>query len=417
MSISNNTPKLQSLLDKINALPDAGSGGSGNNIAPVAEKDVNFYDYDGTCLYAYTIVEAQSLTELPPLPSHDGLICQGWNWTLADINALNRPMNIGAMYITDDGKTRLYLHIATDGRMDFPLNFAQTVSNGVEIDWGDGSAIETLAGTGVLSTVHHYNAIGDYLLTLNPTSGCTLTLGKQSVNYSIVGSYAVADGNIVYGNMVQKVEIGRNVTILHVSSFRYVGLKTITIPNTVTRIRDYCFHTCRSLQAIVIPNSVTTMDSTPFSTCVSLKMISIPNEVSAIPSSMVNNCYSLHRITIPDDSLMQSGTVFDGCYSLASIKLPYVLTAINSYTFRYCYALSSVVIPSGVTNIGANAFYQCYGLAYIDFTQHTAVPTLANTNALTGIRADCEIRVPAALYDEWVAATNWATYAANIVGV
>ena len=42
---------------------------------------------------------------------------------------------------------------------------------------------------------------------------------------------------------------------------------------------------------------------------------------------------------------------------------------------------------------------------------------LSNTNAFTGIVADCEIRVPAALADEWKAATNWATYADYIVGV
>jgi uridine kinase len=52
-----------------------------------------------------------------------------------------------------------------------------------------------------------------------------------------------------------------------------------------------------------------------------------------------------------------------------------------------------------------------------DFTQHTAVPTLANTEAFYNIPADCEIRVPAALADEWKAATNWSTYASKIVGV
>ena len=46
-----------------------------------------------------------------------------------------------------------------------------------------------------------------------------------------------------------------------------------------------------------------------------------------------------------------------------------------------------------------------------------SAPTLSNTNAFTDIPADCEIRVPAALYDEWIAATNWSTYASKIVAV
>ena len=71
------------------------SGGGGTPVS-VEEKDVNFYDYDGTRLYSYTLAEVQALTELPELPSHDGLICQGWNWTLADIKAENKETDVGA---------------------------------------------------------------------------------------------------------------------------------------------------------------------------------------------------------------------------------------------------------------------------------------------------------------------------------
>lgn len=49
---------------------------------------VNFRDYDGTVLYSYTVEEAAALTELPPLPTHEGLVCQGWNWTLTDIKEM-----------------------------------------------------------------------------------------------------------------------------------------------------------------------------------------------------------------------------------------------------------------------------------------------------------------------------------------
>ena len=54
-------------------------------------------------------------------------------------------------------------------------------------------------------------------------------------------------------------------------------------------------------------------------------------------------------------------------------------------------------------------------MKFYDFTSQTAVPTLKNTNAFASIPSDCEIRVPAALYDEWIAATNWSSLADNIV--
>jgi hypothetical protein len=54
-------------------------------------------------------------------------------------------------------------------------------------------------------------------------------------------------------------------------------------------------------------------------------------------------------------------------------------------------------------------------MAYYDFSTHTSVPTLSNTNAFQNIPTDCKIIVPDNLYDTWIAATNWSTYSSNII--
>ena len=154
-----------------------------------------------------------------------------------------------------------------------------------------------------------------------------------------------------------------------------------------------------------------------FQNCYSLTSITIPDGVTSIGTYVLRNCYSLTSIAIPD-SVTSIGTyAFYSCYSLASITIPNSVTSINSYTFQNCYSLTSITIPDGVTSIGTYTFKSCFGVAFYDFSNHTAVPTLANTNAFQGIAADCEIRVPASLVNEWKAATNWATYADHIVGV
>ena len=61
--------------------------------------------------------------------------------------------------------------------------------------------------------------------------------------------------------------------------------------------------------------------------------------------------------------------------------------------------------------IGDNAFNYCYALIKCDFSQATAVPTLSNTSAFHAINKICKIVVPDNLYDQWIAATNWSTYA------
>ena len=98
----------------------------------VEMKDVNFFDYEGTVLYSYTAAEFANLSELPSNPIHTGLTAQGWNWTLSDAKsfvASYGKLNIGQMYITSDGKTRLYIYIIEPSNKTVPLYFSQTVSH------------------------------------------------------------------------------------------------------------------------------------------------------------------------------------------------------------------------------------------------------------------------------------------------
>lgn len=202
------------------------------------------------------------------------------------------------MPVIGDGKTYLYITIAAEGRMNVPLYFQQSVANGVTIDWGDGSATQTLSGTGNVNTTHKYAAIGDYVISLDPVEGCTLGLGWNELSCCVMGRNK--NNEKVYCNMLTAAEIGKGVT------------------------------------------------------------------------------------------------------------------SIGSYAFNYCHSLASVVIPEGVTSIGGNAFKNCYGMAFYDFSSHTSVPSLGSS-AFSSIPSDCKIIVPDALYDTWIAATNWSSYASQII--
>ena len=369
------------------------AGGGGETLASANWNDVTFIDYDGSALYSYTLAEAQALTELPALPSHDGLVCQGWNWTLEAIKALNRPVTVGAMYITDDGATRLHIRIATVGRMTVPLYIGQTVANGVSIDWGDGSAAETLAGTGNVNTAHTYAEPGDYIISLMPQDGCTLSFGSGSSSYCAMGS--TGNNGMVYCNMLQEVYIGGGVT----------------------SINKYAFGYCYSLASVTIPDGVTSIGLAAFHYCYSLASITIPDGVTSIGADAFRYCYSLASIAIPYVVTSSGNYAFGYCYSLASVTIPDGVTSINNATFRYCYSLASITIPDGVTSIGGAAFSDCYGMRYYDLSACTTIPALSNTNAFDNIPADCQMLIPSALFDEWSAATNWATYASKMVAV
>ena len=269
--------------------------------------------------------------------------------------------------VIGDGKTYLYIRIGAKGRMTVPLRISQTVANGVTIDWGDGSAPQTLSGTGNVNTTHTYAEIGEYVISLDPVDGCTLGLGQNSSSYCVMGG--TGNNGKVYCSMLQAVEIGRNVT----------------------SISNYAFSYCYSLASIVIPQGVTSIGRNTF-----------------------NYCYSLASIVFPDSVTSIGNDIFYYCYSLANVVISQGMTSISSNAFYYCYSLANVVIPQGVTSIESYAFQGCFGMAFYDFSQATSVPSLG-TNVFTNIPSDCKIIVPDALYDEWIAATNWSNYASRIV--
>ena len=62
-----------------------------------------------------------------------------------------------------------------------------------------------------------------------------------------------------------------------------------------------------------------------------------------------------------------------------------------------------------ITSIPDYCFYNCSSLQEIDFTACTTVPTLPSMWALQGLATNYKIKVPATLYNDWIAATNWSS--------
>lgn len=407
--------------------------GGGGDADP--SKPVKFIDYDGTLLYSYTAAEMQELTELPENPTHAGLTSQGWNWTLAQAKAQLTSMpdaglTVGQMYITDDGKTRIYCHFET-GRLAPYLGLG--VNGTVEVDWGDGSSTDTLTGTSLTtaSTVQHtYSEAGDYIITLTVNSGGFAFFGTSGAAHILKKSTATtANISRVYANAVQRVEMGANANIGSYAFNYCCNLASITIPDNVTSIGNSAFSYCHSLTSITIPDGMTSINSDAFSACFSLSSITIPNGVMSISDNAFIYCYTLPSITIPDGVTSISKGAFSYCYTISSITISDNVTSIGDSAFSYCYNLAPITIPGGVTNIngsafhtcysftfitipdsvtsiGSNAFRNCYGLGEIHFLS-TTPPTVSASNVFQNLQTDCKIYVPAGTLEAYTRATNY----------
>ena len=397
------------------------SGGS----TSVPAKEVNFRDYDGTVVYSYTPAEFAALTAMPDNPDHSGdeipLTSQGWNWSFADAQAYVAKygrLEVGQMYATADGKTHVLIHLE-QGRTSPILGCCPNGT--VDVDWGDGTAHDTLTGTSVSAVrwthTHNYAAPGDYDIKLT----CSGTMGfyGNSSNNQYCGllrySSSADSRNKVYQNAVQAVYCAENTTYISTYAFNSCySLTSITIPDRVTSINNGAFQYCYSMTHITIPNSMTSINNSAFSSCFSLINVTISDSVTSIGSSAFNNCYNLANITIPDgmtridtytfqncfslpnftipDSVTSIGTyAFSNCYSLTGITIPDSVTIIDTYVFNGCHTITSIIISDSVTSINANTFSSCYGLTNITIPDRV---TSINSSAFSSCYSLTDITIP-----------------------
>ena len=353
----------------------AASQGSGNYTVKVI-------DYDGTVLMEKK-GNTGDVIELPEAPTHDRLVFQKWSasQTVTDnkVTIGNDNVMVGATYTTASGQNEFDITVTKVTGLTVRFN-----GSGVK-DWGDGTSDS--------QTSHTYTAYGDYMIKW----------AGSSVPQNVFGS-----------DVSYFLTFVRLAGITSIGSYAFkvcYSLTSITIPDGVTRIGDNTFQYCRSLTSITIPDGVTRIGNNAFQGCFSLISITIPDGVMSIGNNTFQSCYSLTSITIPDGVMSIGNNAFDSCNSLTSITIPDGVTSIGSYAFQSCYSLTSITIPDGVTSIGNNAFDSCNSLTKYDFSQATAVPALSNVSAFQGINKICKIVVPDNLYDQWIAATNWSTYA------
>ena len=105
---------------------------------------------------------------------------------------------------------------------------------------------------------------------------------------------------------------------------------------------------------------------------------------------------------------------FYNCYSLTNITIPSGVTSIENNAFSNCRSLTSITIPNSVTSIGSYAFAYCYSLKKV-LIEGDTVKTLSNSNAFTGVLNSTLFFVKDELVESYKDATNWATYADQIM--
>ena len=169
------------------------------------------------------------------------------------------------------------------------------------------------------------------------------------------------------------------------------GTKTSYSNSTVTSIPNYTFSHNNYIEDVTFEN-VETIGDYAFHYS-HLKTFSFP-KVKAIGTYAFEQTRLTGTVTLPS--------------TITSIG-PRAFNAVNSATF------TKVVFEGQAPDLPSRAFRGNARLEEFDFTHCTTVPALANTDAFDLLSDNFKIIVPDDLYNTWIAASNWVTYASHII--
>lgn len=409
-----------------------GGGGGEPQTEPTIENGVIFMDYDGTIIEEWDVSEVSGKSDLPSNPTHTGLTAQGWNWSLSDIKTYMgtypRILTVGQLYTTVSGASEIDVTL----REDTLHPYLGIAPNGtVTVDWGDGSAADTLTGTSLTTLKwanHAYSQPGDYTIKLTASSGTFnfYANGEYSGVLSNTSSYSI---NRLYNSTIQAIRIGPSAGIGNYAFFYVSLMKYMTIPNTVSSFGTYAFYGCSMLESLVVPNGITTVSNNAFRFCYKLRGLSLPNSLTSIGQYAFYNCLNMRELSLSNSITSLGNYCFYGCYkfetmifppSVTSLPtycmqnaygmlhavLPSSLTTIGQYAFYVCIVLADIIIPSNVTTISANSFNRCNSLSSIRFEKSTP-PTVSATTAWTDVPTAAKIYVPVGSLSSYLSASNY----------
>lgn len=334
------------------------------------------------------------------------------------------------------------------------VNIPATVTSITLSDWATSPFYGCTKLAGLTITTGHptYVAESGILYTSDRTTIVYVAPGKMG-NVTIPDSVIYINGRAFMDRaQVTGLTFGSSPKLAQIliSAFEGSGLKTLTLPNTVTYLGSYAFRSCPELTSFSTGNGLTQIGSQVFYGCEKLVTFTLGSAVSYFNRNAFDRCGDLSGFVVASENTTYTA-VGGVLYNAAKTTLERFPASLNPNVHAYPDTLTTLAakafadfrgntleIPAKVTTIGDSCFWQTYlytwtwkstasdtslglyafqsntGLVSCTFDMTTPPKTAASGQMFTGTIAEFRIKVPSASVNTYKNTTNWSNYA-NII--
>lgn len=170
-------------------------------------------------------------------------------------------------------------------------------------------------------------------------------------------------------------------------------ITSVTIPDTVIKIKDRAFYACSALQKIKLPENLSFLGYSAFVNCRNLKSIDIPGTIHYIDDYTFEFCCDLKEIIFHEGLEEIGDSAFYGC-SIENLNLPDSLTVVGMYAFAYNTKITNIKFNESLTDIKSGAFSKNENLKSVVFNDGLKI---VDSDAFWGCKNLKEIILPDSL--------------------
>lgn len=294
-----------------------------------------------------------------------------------------------------------------------------------------------LLAVGVVANADVYSGVGgeDIVWTLDTETGVLEISGTGSTSEHSWKEYSeyikkvivhdgvkhIADGAFSGCTNLVEAIIGNDVERIGYFAFENCfSLEYVDLGEGIRSFGGYAFSSCKSLRTIELPNGLTTIEGGGFRFS-GLRSVTIPSSVTSIDLGIFDYCEDLEQIIIDEANPVydsrnncnavietSTGLLVEGCNATI---IPEGVTSIGNGAFGGCRKLSSVTIPSTVTYIDAYAFFECNAIKSMTSLIEPGNLMEVMTCAFDGMdRENCVLYVPVGAKDVYSVTGGWRDF-------